>query len=236
MEKNAAIRRSHGLLGGSPIGYHNCVVRAMLAPQDADSAIVSSCELMRAKAVPGSWHVGPSMRPSDLWLRLEAHGFTGAVEPGMAADLERLPDVEMPAGLQIERIRSTTDLDSYARVLSLGFGEGAVEAAWLRTMYERIGVDNKYWQHFLGRLEGRPVATASVLLAAGVAGLYFVNTVPAERGRGFGTAMSRWPLIGAHDMGYRVGVLGSSPMGHGLYEQLGFHDVCEVLVYEWSPA
>jgi hypothetical protein len=34
----------------------------------------------------------------------------------------------------------------------------------------------------------------------------------------------------------RVGVLGSSPMGQRVYERLGFRTVCDLHVYEWSPA
>src|SRR5215216_4414109 len=79
-------------IGGSPIDYHNAVVRADLAPERADQAIAESIEQMRAHGVPGTWHVGPSMRPADLGARLIAHGFTYAGDDiGMAADLSALP-------------------------------------------------------------------------------------------------------------------------------------------------
>jgi GNAT superfamily N-acetyltransferase len=223
------------VIGGSPIAYHNCVVRADLASEKADAAIAASRDLMRAKGVAGSWHVGPSMRPSDMGKRLEAHGFKGGPEPGMAADLEMLADVAMPAGLQVQRVTSPAGLDGYRQVLSLGFGEGPTEAAWVCKVFERIGLEDNSWHHFLGLLDGEPVATASVFLAAGVAGLYFVCTVPAHRGRGIGAAISHVPLASARDLGYRIGVLGASSMGYGVYERLGFRDVCDVQVYEWSP-
>lgn len=223
-------------IGGSPIGYHNCVVRAALGPERADAAILASRERMRARGVPGSWHVGPSMRPGDLGERLRAHGFEGVPEPGMAVELESLAEVELPQGLRVDRIESPDGLDAYERVLSLGFGEGPREARWVRAMYGRIGLGDRVpWRHFLGTLDGRPVATASLFLAAGAAGLYFVCTVPELRGRGIGAAISRAALLGAGPLGLRLGVLGSSPMGHGVYRRLGFRDVCEVHVYEWSP-
>ena len=74
------------VIGGSPIAYHNCVVRADLEPERADAAITESQILMRTSGVAGSWHVGPSMRPTDLGTRLEERGFEGSPEPGMAAD------------------------------------------------------------------------------------------------------------------------------------------------------
>src|SRR5690349_5941056 len=61
-------------IGGSPIDYHNAVVCADLAPEQTDDVIAESIERMQARAVPGTWHVGPGMRPADLGARLVAHG------------------------------------------------------------------------------------------------------------------------------------------------------------------
>src|SRR5688572_6863735 len=66
------------VIGGSPIDYHNAVVRADLAPEQADQAIAESIERLQAHTVPGTWHVGPGMRPADLGARLSTHGFTYA--------------------------------------------------------------------------------------------------------------------------------------------------------------
>ena len=116
-----------------------------------------------------------------------------------------------------------------------GFGEGPPEAAWVRAMYARIGLgDEVPWRHYLGRLEGRPVATASLFLAAGVAGIYFVSTAPEARRRGIGAAITRAALEGARALGCRTAVLGASAPGHGLYRRLGFEDVCAIEVYERS--
>src|SRR5262245_32374420 len=105
-------------IGGSPLPYHNCVVRADLAPGEADAAIVASRELMRAKGVPGSWHVGPSMRPADVGERLVRHGFVDAgPEPGMAVRLAELGKGAAPGGVTLERVRDQGGLDEYAGVL-----------------------------------------------------------------------------------------------------------------------
>ncbi len=50
-------------IGGSPLSYHNAVVHANLPPESVDAMIQSSRERMATHGVPGSWHVGPSMRP-----------------------------------------------------------------------------------------------------------------------------------------------------------------------------
>src|SRR3712207_1615868 len=71
----------HWIIGGSPIAYHNCVVRADLAENAVDEAIAASVAAFRRHGVAGSWHVGPSMRPATVCERLLAHGFTPGDEP-----------------------------------------------------------------------------------------------------------------------------------------------------------
>jgi GNAT superfamily N-acetyltransferase len=229
----------HRVIGGSPIDYHNAVVRAELAPDVADEVIVASRARMRAQGVPGTWHVGPAMRPPDLADRLVAHGFAHAGDDiGMAADLLALrEDLPVPADLAIERVCDDASLATFVTTLAQGFGEGPREAEWVGEMYRRIGLgDDVPWRHYLGWLDGRPVATSSLFLGAGVAGVYFVFTVPEARGQGLGAALTLAPLREARAMGYRVGVLGSSSLGYSVYRWLGFDEYCRIGIYEWRPA
>ena len=109
-------------IGGSPIDYHNAVVRADLTPQQADEVIAESIERLRAYNVPGTWHVGPGMRPADLGARLIAHGFNYAGDDiGMAANLSALPaTLETLPGLVIDRVRDEQDLAIWTRTLAAG--------------------------------------------------------------------------------------------------------------------
>jgi GNAT superfamily N-acetyltransferase len=231
-------RHVHWTIGGSPIDYHNSVVRADLSDINADRVISESIEVMRARQVPGTWHVGPSMRPKDIGDRLVRHGFTyGGNDIGMAIDLRRLPQaVPEPPGLTVTRVRDHQDLAVWARTLAEGFGEGEREAAWVGVMYVRIGLgDAVPWRHYLGTRAGEPVATVSLFLGAGVAGIYFVFTVPRVRRRGIGAAMTLAALNEARAMGFQIGVLGSSPMGYSVYRGLGFQERCRIPIYEWRP-
>src|ERR687893_2936009 len=99
--------RVRWVIGDIPIDYHNCVVHANLSPGEADGVILESLERFRAHGAPGSWHVGPSMRPADTGERLLAHGFTyGGGDIGMAVDLTALPEeVPVVEDLEIERVR-----------------------------------------------------------------------------------------------------------------------------------
>jgi GNAT superfamily N-acetyltransferase len=226
----------HWTIGGSPIAYHNCIVRAQLPSKAVDAAIHAAIERFQAYHVSGSWHIGPSMRPTDLGTRLTAHGFThGGDESGMAVDLRVLrEDVPVADALIIERVTDEQELNVWTNTLAVGFGEGEREAAWVGEMYRKIGLaDDRPWRHYLGRLNGEPVATASLFLGAGVAGIYFVFTVPQARRQGIGAAITCVALDDARALGYRIGVLGSSAMGYPVYRRLGFQEYCKIGIYEW---
>jgi GNAT superfamily N-acetyltransferase len=223
-------------IGNSPIDYHNCVVHADLTQGEADGEIEVSLQRMRAHGVPGSWHVGPSMRPPDLGGRLVAQGFEyGGDDIGMAVDLSELPEaVPVPGNLVVQRVCDEARLAAWVEALGSGFGEGPVEAEWVGEMYCRLGFEGP-WRHYLGQLGEEPVATATSFFGAGVAGIYFVCTVERARRRGIGAAVTLAALREARDLGYSVGVLGSSEMGYPVYRRLGFEEYCRIGLYEWRP-
>jgi GNAT superfamily N-acetyltransferase len=223
-------------IGNSPIDYHNCVVHAALTQNEADREIEASLQRMREHEVPGSWHVGPSMRPPDLGRRLIAHGFEyGGDDIGMAVDLSALPhEVPVPDDFVIERVRDEAGLAAWVEALGSGFGEGPVEAEWVGEMYRRLGFEGP-WRHYLGRVDEEPVATATSFFGAGVAGIYFVCTVERARRRGIGARITLAALSEARDLSYSVGVLGSSEMGYPVYRGLGFEEYCRIGLYEWRP-
>jgi GNAT superfamily N-acetyltransferase len=230
--------RVRWVIGDIPIDYHNCVVGAHLSPEEVGGVILESLERFRTHGAPGSWHVGPSMRPVDIGERLLAHGFSyGGDDIGMAVELSALPEeVPVPEDLEIERVRDEVTLAAWRDTLAQGFGEGPVEAEWVDEMYRRIGLsDDVPWRHYLGRLGGAPVATSTLFVGAGVAGIYFVSTVEQARRRGIGAALTLAPLREAREIGYRLGVLGASEMGYPVYRRLGFREYCRIGLYEWRP-
>jgi hypothetical protein len=228
--------RVRWVIGNSPIDYHNCVVHADLTEEEADGEITASLGRMRAHGVPGSWHVGPSMRPTDLGERLIAQGFEYSGDDiGMAVDLLELPEqVPVPADFVVERVRDEAGLAAWVETLGSGFGAGPVEAEWVGKMYRRLGFEGA-WRHYLGLLAGEPVATATSFFGAGVVGVYFVFTVERARRRGIGAGITLAALREARDLGNSIGVLGSSEMGYSVYRGLGFEEHCRIGLYEWRP-
>ncbi|HEU4410093.1 MAG TPA: GNAT family N-acetyltransferase [Polyangiaceae bacterium] len=226
-------------IGGSPLAYHNAVVRADLAPEAADAAIDASIAALRARGVPGSWHVGPSMRPADLGARLAARGFVAVGdEPAMALDLAAppAPAPPPPRGLGVALVRDERALGAWGEVLSAGFDGADEGAAWVIETFRRLGWgESSPFRHFVARFEWLPVATGSLFLHEGVAGIYFVFTSPRQRRRGVAAALTRALLDDARALGARLAVLHASEMGYGVYRRLGFREYGRLRRYEWSP-
>jgi GNAT superfamily N-acetyltransferase len=153
--------------------------------------------------------------------------------PGMALELADLADApDTPAGLAIRRV---TDPDAF-RVWCDAFTAGyELPADWAPLIFDGMapmGFDDPL-THYLGMVDGIPVATASMMLAAGAAGIYNVSTFAPYRGRGFGAAVTTAPLVEARDHGYTTGVLQSSEMGYSVYARMGFVTVCQMEHFYW---
>lgn len=216
-------------IGGSPIDYHNAVIGAF-----DTNAVTESLAALKKHNVPGSWHVGPSLRTDRLIDQLIAAGFTsGGGEPGMAVRIPELIAPRAVPGFELARVRDDETLAVWERTLGQGFGEGEKEARWVASVYRKLGYADP-WRHYLGLLDGTPVATTTIFLGAGVAGVYFVMTVPEARRRGIGAAITDAALREAGDVA-EYGVLGSSPAGRSVYAGLGFREYCTIDLYEWAP-
>ena len=220
-----------------PIPLFNSVLRANLAPGEVEAAIAAVIARGRSRDVPLLWWTGPATRPADLGERLTAGGFVHAEDvPGMAADLRDVPDGLPPAsGLVIEQVADPETLREWCAAMCAGY---EMPAAFGETYYDcvvSLGLDSQApLRHYLGRLEGEPVATASLFLAAGVAGIYDVATIPAARRRGIAAAMTVQALRGAREDGYCIAVLHSSAAGLPLYRRLGFSEYCSIGQYLWA--
>ena len=156
--------------------------------------------------------------------------------PAMAVDIDRLAPTSLPAGYRFERVTTEDEGEEWAARFAIGY-ELPVPVARLFSpaLIEVDPASDAPVQFFVVRKGDAIVGTSVLYLADGVAGVYCVATVPEERGKGLGAHATAEPLRLAHGLGYRVGVLQSSEMGHGVYRRLGFEDVGGVPIYVRVP-
>ena len=217
-----------------PSALLNCVMRARISADQVDFTIQAVIEQARRRGAPLLWLVGPASRPADLGAHLEEHGFIYEPSAGMAIDLAQLKkDLPMPAGFTCQRVTDAATLKVWGQVYGAAYGveDFAVEA--LCDLMTCIGLDKM--RGYLGWLNGKAVAISSLFLGAGVAGIYFVATLPEARRQGIGAQMTALPLSDARAEGYQAGVLQASEMGEPVYRSLGFKEYCQYDFYDWSP-
>lgn len=81
----------------------------------------------------------------------------------------------------------------------------------------------------------RVVGVAQGYPHAGTVLLGNIATPEDARGRGIGTVATATVLRVAQERGLGDAVLVSSAAGHGVYERLGFTDVCTTTTWTWLP-
>src|SRR5215207_7004801 len=210
----------------TPFPPFNGVVRARLQSETLTPTITTILQHFTRRQIPMLWLVVPSTQPADLGSYLIEYGlsYTGD-DPGMAIALDRLPrDLRRPSGFTLEPVDDLSTLRTWC-----GFTDQTLVADALFAWGQTLGfASDREIIHFLGRLDGRAVATATLVLGEGVAGIYNVMTVPDVQRRGIGALMTVGPLEVARARGYQLGVLQSSKMGYRLYRRLGFEDYCRI--------
>jgi GNAT superfamily N-acetyltransferase len=89
-----------------------------------------------------------------------------------------------------------------------------------------LGEDFRVW---VGRVDGRPVTTATAFIADGFVGIYAVATLRDARRRGYAEAVTWAATLCRPDL---PATLQASEMGQPVYERMGYRTVAEFTVWE----
>jgi hypothetical protein len=181
-----------------------------------------------------SWWFSPEVDAAPWATPLRDLGFVPDGDPpGMALALDALSEPAAPASLSIARAEDLETFSTWNRIFAAGYEIPPDMAEHFYDLIVALGRDETL-QHYIAYLDGVPVATSSLWLAAGVAGIYNVATLPEARGQGSGAAVTIAPLRDARAKGYHAGILQSSEMGFKVYQQIGFRHLCALDHYVWA--
>jgi GNAT superfamily N-acetyltransferase len=222
-----------------PFAPFNQVILTRLPTHGIDARIDETMAHFEARKVPMLWSVGPSVRPADLGAYLEKRGLTDAgAMTGMAVDLLALrEEAPMPSGLTIEPVSDVEMLERWRHAYTASFEMPDFAGRAFFELYARIGfADGVPFRHYVGFKRGEPVASSTLFLGAGVAGIFHVGTVLQARRQGIGAIMTLAPLCDARGAGYRIGTLYSSAstVGFNVYRRLGFQEYYKLTQYLWA--
>ncbi len=218
---------------GVPDMHLNTVLVTHLDDDEADAVIDERLADFRRRGSPFTWWVMPSSAPSDLASRLTARGLVDDGRwPAYAIAADGVADPPPVHGLEIRRVSSPDDLDTYLGVYAPILSPSPAFTELFTRAARRIGFGEEApEEHFIGLLHGDPVATVSLVTAGGAAGIYNVTTVGPARRRGIGAAMTVAAVRHGAERGFGLATLQASTMGRPVYERLGFEFVCDLHPY-----
>jgi len=171
-----------------------------------------------------AWRVTAPERLRDA---IEPAALSAGLRPAVVVPrmlLDPLPAApSLPAGLEIRRVTTAVDLRDFCTAAGRAF---QIPRWYLRVAFAGGFADAAEGKEpvrlFVGYEAGRPVATAAQATSDGVAGIFFVGSVPEARRKGFGGALTWAAIEDGRSLGAQVAWLQSTPMGRPLYERLGF--------------
>jgi GNAT superfamily N-acetyltransferase len=202
-----------------------------LGDADPADALADALDWQRRRGAPFTFvWAGPMTEPASLTDASKQLGLVPWEQdaPGQGAELDAL-DWEalerVPDGFDVERVSDDNGVETFGRTFVEAFElpEWAGQA-WIDAT-RAFGVDAAPWRQYVGRLDGRPVATNMVFYGAGVATVFGIGTVRDARGHGIGAAITLAGLEEARDRGYRRAVLFATEQGAPVYRRIGFRDL-----------
>ena len=228
-------------VSGRTENFFNAVVSAAFEPTAAARRVDEVLRPFVDRGIPMRWWTDERGLAADLDGLLERRGFELRWDvPGMTMDLASLvaarTDVASPDGLEVRRVLDEAGLRAWAATFATAYGLPKDAAdVWFAALAE-LGLDRDApLRRYLGLLGGEPVATATMHLGGGAAGLYQIGTIPEVRRRGIGAEVTLAPLLEARAEGVRFGVLKASDLGRGVYERLGFRERTRLRQYRLTP-
>ncbi len=218
----------------------NHILQARLARESADQRIDELIGQIAHHTQQVDWYVFPTCQPVDLGERVAARGLAGGPDgtwqlvgkiggPGgnwMVADLTDLPSAprladSLTGRFHIEFVDSDPMLEVWRQVSADGFGGGDLQNFY--AAYARHGYGAEACSlHYIGYVEEQPVTSGTLLLDAGIAGLFDISTPEIQRRQGFGSIITWAMMKEAHRQGYQQAYVWSSNLGKGVYAGVGF--------------
>lgn len=214
-----------------PDDCFNTAINAHFTPENVHDRIAHVISIFKKNKLPFNWYVSPYDTPPNLGELLLSNGFQLEAEAvAMYCTLDAFTPRSKSA-LRFERITKPEQMDDFAKLARI-FQESP---AALETIYRKIPpilyTHGAPLEYYIGYVDNSAVVIGSLIFHANVAGIYYIATLPAERQKGYGTAMVEHLMTLAKNRGYHMSTLESSNEAKDLYVRLGFKKCFKLTEY-----
>lgn len=181
------------------------------------------------------WTLDPASQPVHLRELLLRQGFIHVHDDAiMTLRLsEREQNVVTSPTLAIREVSNAQELQQLCDVEQVAFASTADDIKLYYQMYLASGFGpGQAWHHFTGSLDGRVVASGSLLLSRGVVGIYGIGTLPEARRQGIAASMMLHLLNEAERLDYHIATLSPTEQSERLYQRIGFRTLGQKSFYK----
>jgi hypothetical protein len=162
----------------------------------------------------------------DLRAAAEAAGIMAFGDSPQMICRQRLPETPLPAGVEIRMVEDTAGVAAFTEIVSQAYVSlGAPEEANRSHFGGPAALRGPHLHSVLAYLGGAPVSCALILLSHGIAGVYWVASLEAARGRGLAEAVTRHVTNLGFDLGAANVQLQASSMGEPIYRRMGYEEL-----------
>ena len=186
---------------------------------------------------------GPRRRGFSLWSRNQPvdDDLTAAVAAAGCAPLfsypqlicrAPLPEKPLPAGTEIRTVSDPEAVADFAAINASAYTVYGAPADATASNFGRAHRVLEPSNHaVVASVDGEPVAAAMILCSHGLAGVYWVGTVEAARGKGLAEAVTRTVTNLGFARGAASVQLQASPMGEPIYRRMGYEELYQYTFY-----
>lgn len=168
----------------------------------------------------------------DLGIAARRLGLAEVVRHPEMICAQRLPVAPLPDGVEIRRVVTVDDAAHFVEVNASAY---TVYGMRPEVVYQAFSsVRRMLLPHVVAvvaYVEGKPAAAAVTMASHGIAGVYWVGTIEAYRGRGLCQAVVREVTNAGFDLGARLNSLQASVMGEPIYKKLGYETIFHHRIY-----
>jgi GrpB-like predicted nucleotidyltransferase (UPF0157 family)/GNAT superfamily N-acetyltransferase len=210
----------------------NYVLFTKFTEKNAAQRIEHISQLFSEKKLPFSWWNSQLDTPTNLPHHLLQAGFKEKeVNIGMYKDLEDFTAINISPSLTIERKETKTGLKDFMDVITaIGGHRDAFNLIHSQIPEILYAGDSSFEMH-VGYIDNTPAVTGMLVTHLGVAGIYYIATIPSQRKKGFGSSMMQHLLQRAKEKGYKISTLQASENGASIYRKIGFQTCCQWTEY-----